>query len=70
MRRAFITGTSGFIGFHLARLMLDMGWQVHGFDGMTSYYDIALKRARITTGRWGEFFDGADISVESSNSAE
>lgn len=47
MRRAFITGTSGFIGFHLARLMLDMGWQVHGFDGMTSYYDIALKRARL-----------------------
>jgi UDP-glucuronate 4-epimerase len=37
MRRAFITGTSGFIGFHLARLMLDQGWQVHGFDGMTSY---------------------------------
>lgn len=47
MRRAFITGTSGFIGFHLARLMLDQGWQVHGFDGMTSYYDIALKRARL-----------------------
>ena len=47
MRRAFITGTSGFIGFHLARLMLDQGWQVHGLDGMTSYYDIALKRARL-----------------------
>ena len=47
MRRAFITGTSGFIGFHLARLMLDQGWQVHGFDGMTSHYDIALKRARL-----------------------
>jgi UDP-glucuronate 4-epimerase len=47
MRRAFITGTSGFIGFHLARLMLDQGWQVHGFDGMTSYYDIALKRERL-----------------------
>jgi UDP-glucuronate 4-epimerase len=47
MRRAFITGTSGFIGFHLARLMLDQGWQVHGFDGMTTYYDIALKRARL-----------------------
>ena len=47
MRRAFITGTAGFIGFHLARLLLEQGWQVHGFDGMTTYYDIALKRARL-----------------------
>ncbi|TXI01123.1 MAG: NAD-dependent epimerase/dehydratase family protein, partial [Pseudorhodobacter sp.] len=47
MKRAFITGTAGFIGFHLARLMLEKGWQVTGFDGMTSYYDINLKRARL-----------------------
>ena len=47
MRRAFITGTAGFIGFHLARLLLDKGWQVHGFDGMTAYYDLNLKRARL-----------------------
>lgn len=47
MRRAFITGTAGFIGFHLAKALLDKGWQVHGFDGMTTYYDIALKRARL-----------------------
>ncbi|NEY92189.1 NAD-dependent epimerase/dehydratase family protein [Tabrizicola oligotrophica] len=47
MRRAFITGTAGFIGFHLAKLLLDEGWQVHGLDGMTSYYDITLKQARL-----------------------
>jgi UDP-glucuronate 4-epimerase len=47
MRRAFITGTAGFIGFHLARLLLDRGWQVHGLDGMTAYYDLNLKRARL-----------------------
>ncbi|WP_343116607.1 NAD-dependent epimerase/dehydratase family protein [Ostreiculturibacter nitratireducens] len=46
MRRAYITGTAGFIGFHLARLLLDQGWRVHGFDGMTDYYDITLKRRR------------------------
>ena len=33
MKRAFITGTAGFIGFHLAQRMLDQGWQVHGLDG-------------------------------------
>ena len=46
MRRAFITGTAGFIGFHLAELLLQEGWEVAGFDGMTDYYDVALKRRR------------------------
>ena len=46
MRKAFITGTAGFIGYHLAALLLRHGWQVHGYDGMTDYYDVGLKRAR------------------------
>lgn len=46
MRKAFITGTAGFIGFHLSTLLLRHGWQVHGFDGITDYYDVGLKRAR------------------------
>lgn len=44
--RVLITGTAGFIGFHLARLLLDEGFLVHGYDGMTDYYDVALKRRR------------------------
>lgn len=46
MRRVFISGTAGFIGFHLARLLLQEGFRVHGFDGLTDYYDVALKRRR------------------------
>lgn len=46
VRRVFITGTAGFIGFHLARLLLDEGFVVHGFDGLTDYYDVTLKRRR------------------------
>lgn len=42
----FITGTAGFIGFHLARLLLAEGISVHGYDGMTDYYDVTLKRRR------------------------
>lgn len=46
MTRILITGTAGFIGFHLARHLLDRGFTVHGFDGITDYYDVALKRRR------------------------
>ncbi|MCS6987745.1 MAG: NAD-dependent epimerase/dehydratase family protein [Sphingomonadaceae bacterium] len=46
MQRILITGTAGFIGFHLARRLLDEGHTVHGFDGFTAYYDPALKRDR------------------------
>ena len=44
--RVLVTGTAGFIGFHLARRLLADGFRVHGFDGMTDYYDVSLKARR------------------------
>ena len=44
--KIFITGTAGFIGFHLAKLLLKDSHKVHGYDGMTNYYDVNLKHAR------------------------
>ena len=49
MRRVFVSGSAGFIGFHLARELLDHGFAVFGYDGMTDYYDVASKRARHAT---------------------
>ena len=46
--RVFITGTSGFIGFHTARTLLEEGFKIHGYDGITDYYDIKLKKDRTS----------------------
>ena len=44
--KLFITGSSGFIGFHLSKKLLDKGHSVHGFDSMNNYYDTKLKKSR------------------------
>lgn len=46
MRKVLVTGSAGFIGFHLSRLLLDEGFTVVGFDGLTDYYDVRLKERR------------------------
>ena len=46
--KIFITGSSGFIGFHLAKKFLDQGHDVHGFDSMNNYYDVNLKKSRLS----------------------
>ena len=44
--KIFVTGSSGFIGFHLSKKLLDNGHIVHGFDSMNNFYDVKLKKAR------------------------
>ena len=43
---ALITGSAGFIGYHISRLLLDEGWRVIGIDCLNDYYDIYLKTCR------------------------
>ena len=45
-RTALVTGSSGFIGFHLCQKLLDDGFRVVGIDNMSDYYDVALKQRR------------------------
>lgn len=46
MPRVLITGSAGFIGYFLAKLLLDEGIVVHGYDALTDYYDVTLKQRR------------------------
>lgn len=46
--RILITGSSGFIGFHLSQKLLEKGWKIDGIDNMNDYYDINLKRERLS----------------------
>lgn len=42
-----VTGVAGFIGFHLAKFLLDNGGKVIGIDNINDYYDVDLKYARL-----------------------
>lgn len=46
--RVLVTGAAGFIGFHLARRLLSDQCSVFGVDNLNSYYDVGLKKARLS----------------------
>lgn len=46
MKTIMITGSAGFVGFHLSEALLQAGHRVIGYDGMTTYYDVTLKERR------------------------
>ena len=48
MRKILVTGAAGFIGFHLAQRFLDAGDTVVGIDNLNDYYDVNLKKSRLT----------------------
>lgn len=47
MATVLVTGSAGFIGYHVAERLLAEGMRVVALDAMTDYYDVALKQARI-----------------------
>ncbi len=47
MKRILITGTAGFIGFHLAGKLAGSGYDVTGLDNINDYYDVRLKYDRL-----------------------
>jgi len=45
--KILVTGTAGFIGFHLAKKLLERGDEVVGIDNINDYYDVNLKHGRL-----------------------
>ena len=46
MPKVLVTGSAGFIGFHVSSRLLALGYQVVGADNLNRYYDVSLKKAR------------------------
>ena len=47
--KILVTGSAGFIGYHLSKRLLEAGNQVVGIDSINDYYDVRLKYARLET---------------------
>ena len=47
MKKVLITGMAGFIGYHLAKLLVNNNYEVVGLDNINDYYDPNLKLARL-----------------------
>ncbi len=64
MGKTLVTGCAGFIGFHVAKRLIERGDEVIGLDNLSDYYDPNLKRARLSqlTGRPGFRFAKMDLA--------
>ena len=61
---ALVTGAAGFIGYHMSARLLAEGWRIVGFDAVTDYYDVRLKRARLARLEQSEGFRFVEARLE------
>lgn len=64
MRKIIVTGSAGFIGFHLCQLLLAEGFDVVGIDCLTDYYDVSLKEARHAILQTSNHFTAHIVNIE------
>ena len=64
MLTALITGSNGFIGYHLSKLLLENNWNVIGVDLNTPYYDVTLKQKREAILKEFSNFKSFENSIE------
>ena len=59
-----VTGSAGFIGFHLSKKLLETGYAVVGVDNLNPYYDVKLKRARLDILKANEDFSFYELDIQ------
>ncbi len=70
MKTIFVTGSAGFIGFHLCKLLLAEGFRVAGYDAMTDYYDVTLKQRRLAMLYQNPNFTNTEALLEDQSALE
>ncbi len=68
--KILVTGSSGFIGFHLSKLLLERGNKIHGVDVMNNYYDVKLKKARLSILKKYKNFSFSKANLENKKQIE
>lgn len=66
-RSILIAGAAGFIGFHLARRLLEDGYRVCGIDNLNNYYDVRLKELRLSILKKYSEFSFAKVDISDKN---
>lgn len=66
-KTALVTGSAGFIGYHISKKLLDAGWRVVGVDCMSNYYDVSLKQSRESMLFQSPLYRSVHAKVETKN---
>lgn len=64
MKKVLVTGTAGFIGYFVAKRLLELGNKVVGVDNVNPYYDVRLKEARVSNLKKSADFTEARIDMK------
>ena len=67
MDKVIITGSAGFIGFHLSKLLLSEGYNVLGIDNYDNYYDLKLKRDRTKILLSNDNYSHEELDITTAN---
>ena len=65
-----VTGVAGFIGYHVAKKLLERGDTVYGLDNLNEYYDVNLKKSRLNNLKDNNLFSFDQIDISNQKDIE
>tara|TARA_Y100001935_G_scaffold152718_1_gene126006 strand:+ start:110 stop:1081 length:972 start_codon:yes stop_codon:yes gene_type:complete len=68
--KILVTGCAGFIGMHLSKALLELGYEVIGVDNLNSYYNVKLKNDRLFILSKYEFFNFIKVDISNKDNLE